>query len=203
MTSQHPNEPVHSDKDLACMDAALDLAKAAAAAGEVPVGAIVINEGGVIIGSASNSSVSRKDATAHAEVLALQQAQREFGDFRLTGCTLYVTKEPCPMCAGAAILTRISRIVFGLGDPKAGALGGAFNVMDLPGVNHRCEIVRAVREAETHAVLREFFSSRRQESAQKRKAATIVAVPSLGAERDEERQPGGGASVRTESDPTP
>jgi tRNA(adenine34) deaminase len=151
-----------------------------------------------------------KDATAHAEVLALRDAQKHFGDWRLTGCTLYVTKEPCPMCAGAAILTRISRIVYGLGDPKAGALGGAFNVMNLPGVNHRCEIVRSVREAETHAVIREFFTARRKETAQKRreKAETspVLQPPSdLNSESQPvpSSQPRPSQDATTESAPNP
>ncbi|PTY01715.1 tRNA-specific adenosine deaminase [Verrucomicrobia bacterium LW23] len=153
------------------MDAALELARQAGALGEVPVGAVVIDKDGRMLGAAFNQSVALKDATAHAEVLALRQAQQAHGDFRLTDCTLYVTKEPCPMCAGAAILTRVSRVVFGLSDPKAGAMGGAFNVMALPGVNHRCDIVRGVRESETHAVLRQFFTQRRKESAARREAA--------------------------------
>jgi tRNA(adenine34) deaminase len=103
-----------------------------------------------------------KDATAHAEMLAITQAEELVGDWRLTDCTLYVTKEPCPMCAGAAVHVRLARIVYGVGDPKGGATGGAMNLVQCPNLNHRCEVTGGVRESECRLLLREFFAERRR-----------------------------------------
>lgn len=128
--------------------------------GEVPVGAVIVREGR-IIARAFNQVELLKDATAHAEMLALTQAENALGDWRLTDCTLYVTKEPCPMCAGAIVHTRIARVVFGAGDPKAGAAGGALNLLQFPTLNHRCEITGGVREAECRALLQTFFAEQR------------------------------------------
>jgi tRNA(adenine34) deaminase len=102
-----------------------------------------------------------KDATAHAEMLVLTQAEEVTGDWRLTGCTLYVTKEPCPMCAGAMVHTRLARVVFGASDPKAGAAGSAMNLLQLPTLNHRCEITHGVRNTECRALLQNFFAEQR------------------------------------------
>jgi tRNA(adenine34) deaminase len=102
-----------------------------------------------------------RDATAHAEMLALTQAEEVAGDWRLTGCTLYVTKEPCPMCAGAIVHTRLTRVVYGVSDPKAGAAGSALNLLQFPTLNHRCEITAGVREAECRELLRAFFAEQR------------------------------------------
>ena len=127
---------------------------------EVPVGAVVVREG-QIIARAHNQVELLKDATAHAEMLALTQAQAAVGDWRLTDCTLYVSKEPCPMCAGAIVHTRLQRVVFGVGDPKGGAAGGALNLLDFEGLNHRCLVTPGVRADESLALLRDFFRDRR------------------------------------------
>ena len=110
----------------------------------MPVGAVIVREGR-IIARAFNQVELLKDATAHAEMLALTQAEEVAGDWRLTDCTLYVTKEPCPMCAGAMVHARLARVVFGAGDPKGGAAGGALNLLQFPTLNHRCEITAGVR----------------------------------------------------------
>ena len=128
----------------------------------MPVGAVLVREG-AILSEGSNEVEGRQDATAHAEMLALLAAQAHLKSWRLTGLTLYVTKEPCPMCAGALAHVRVDRIVFGVEDPKAGACGGAFNLFDLPGLNHRCAISRGVLEEESLELLQEFFRRRRQE----------------------------------------
>jgi tRNA(adenine34) deaminase len=151
------NDPL---TDAHYMGEALREARKAWAQQEVPVGAVVVHEGRVI-GRAYNQVEMLKDATAHAEMLALTQAQTAMEDWRLNACTLYVTKEPCPMCAGALLHTRIGRVVFGLGDPKAGAMGGAFDLQAVKGLNHRCAVTVGVREAESRALLQEFFRERR------------------------------------------
>ena len=127
---------------------------------EVPVGAVVVREGR-IIARAYNQVETLKDATAHAEMLALTQAENAVGDWRLTDCTLYVTKEPCPMCAGAVVHTRLARVVFGAPDPKGGAAGGALNLLQFPTLNHRCEITAGVRLEECRALLQNFFADQR------------------------------------------
>ena len=158
------NEPVidlHSDDYF--MGEALRQAGHAYEEGEVPVGAVIVREG-KIIARAFNQVELLKDATAHAEMLALTQAESAAGDWRLTDCTLYVTKEPCPMCAGAIIHTRLTRVVFGAGDPKGGAAGGAMNLLQFPTLNHRCEITSDVREPECRALLQIFFAEQRRAS---------------------------------------
>jgi len=150
---------LHSDDYF--MGEALRQAAKAYAAGEVPVGAVLVREGR-IIARASNQVELLKDATAHAEMLALTQAEEAVGDWRLTDCTLYVTKEPCPMCAGAVVHTRLARVVFGVGDPKGGAAGGALNLLQFPGLNHRCDITSGVRQEECRVLLQRFFGEQRQ-----------------------------------------
>jgi tRNA(adenine34) deaminase len=150
---------LHSDDYF--MGEALRQAARAYEAGEVPVGAIIVREGR-IIARASNQVEMLKDATAHAEMLALTQAENAVGDWRLTDCTLYVTKEPCPMCAGAIVHTRLARVVFGLGDPKGGAAGGALNLLQFPTLNHKCEITSGVRMEECRALLQGFFAEQRR-----------------------------------------
>jgi tRNA(adenine34) deaminase len=145
------------------MQRALELARRAAAAEEVPVGAVLVRDG-AILAEAANEVETRQDATAHAEMLAIGEAQALLKSWRLNGTTLYVTKEPCPMCAGALAHVRVDRIVFGVSDPKAGACGGAFNLFDLPGLNHRCEITPGVLKDETLRVLQAFFRQRREEN---------------------------------------
>src|SRR5215510_14799591 len=120
------------------MREALRQAQKAYEAEEVPVGAVVVREGR-IIARAHNQVELLKDATAHAEMLALTAAEEAVGDWRLTDCTLYVTKEPCAMCAGAVVHVRLARVVYGVGDPKAGAAGGTMNLLQYPSFNHRCE----------------------------------------------------------------
>ena len=143
------------------MGEALRQAAKAYEAEEVPVGAVIVREGR-IIGRAWNQVELLKDATAHAEMLALTQAQDAVGDWRLTDCTLYVTKEPCPMCAGAIVHTRLARVVFGASDAKGGAAGGALNLLQFPTLNHRCEITSGVRADECVTILKSFFSEQRK-----------------------------------------
>ncbi len=142
------------------MQRALELARRAAAHEEVPVGAVLVRDG-TILTEAANEVETRQDATAHAEMLAIGEAQALLKTWRLTGTTLYVTKEPCPMCAGALAHVRLDRIVFGVGDPKAGACGGAFDLFALPGLNHRCEITPGVLRDESLGLLQEFFRQKR------------------------------------------
>jgi tRNA(adenine34) deaminase len=149
---------LHSDHFF--MGEALRQAARAFEAEEVPVGAVVVREGR-IIARAFNQVELLRDATAHAEMLALTQAEEAVGDWRLTDCTLYVTKEPCPMCAGAMVHVRLARVVFGAPDPKAGAAGGAMNLLQFPSLNHRSEITPGVREAESRTLLRTFFARQR------------------------------------------
>jgi len=143
------------------MGEALRQAQRAYEAEEVPVGAVVVREGR-IIARAFNQVETLKDATAHAEMLALTQAEEALADWRLTDCTLYVTKEPCPMCAGAIVHVRLARVVFGASDPKAGAAGSALNLLQSPTFNHRCEITGGVREAECRHLLLRFFQEQRE-----------------------------------------
>jgi len=149
---------LHSDAHF--MDEALRQAARAYEAEEVPVGAVIVREGR-IIARAWNQVELLKDATAHAEMLALTQAQEAVGDWRLTDCTLYATKEPCPMCAGAIVHTRLARVVFGASDPKGGAAGGALNLLQFPTLNHHCEISAGVRLEECRTLLQSFFAEQR------------------------------------------
>lgn len=149
------------------MGEALRQARRALEADEVPVGAVIVKDGR-IIARAFNQVELLKDATAHAEMLALTQAENAVGDWRLTGCTLYVTKEPCPMCAGAVVHTRLDRVVFGAPDPKAGAAGSALNLLQFTGLNHRCEITAGTLREECATMLKDFFAARRAENETKR-----------------------------------
>jgi tRNA(adenine34) deaminase len=142
------------------MGEALRQAAKAFAAEEVPVGAVIVR-GSRIIARAWNQVEMLKDATAHAEMLVLTQAQQVVGDWRLTDCTLYVTKEPCPMCAGAMVHTRLAHVVYGASDVKGGAAGGAMNLLQFPTLNHRCDITSGVRLEECRNLLREFFAIQR------------------------------------------
>ena len=147
------------------MREALRQAKKAYDADEVPIGAVVVR-GGKIIGRAYNQVELLKDATAHAEMLALTQAEAAVGDWRLTDCDLYVTKEPCPMCAGALVHVRIRRVIFGCADLRAGAAGSIINLLQLPSLNHQCEITSGVLERECAAILQDFFRKRRTSPSQ-------------------------------------
>src|SRR5262245_24563951 len=143
------------------MREALRQAQKAYTAEEVPVGAIVVREGR-IIARAYNQVELLKDATAHAEMLALTQAEAAVGDWRLTDCDLYVTKEPCAMCAGALVHTRIRRVIFGCTDPSAGAAGTVINLLQIPGFNHRCDITSGILQDECRAILQDFFRKHRE-----------------------------------------
>ena len=149
-----------SADDEAFMREALRMARKAFAADEVPVGAVIVREG-TVIARAWNQDELLKDATAHAEMLAITQAEAAVEDWRLTDCDLYVTKEPCPMCAGALVHARLRRVIFGCSDPKCGGAGGLFNILQTPQLNHRCEITKDVLSDESAALLKEFFAARR------------------------------------------
>ncbi|MBN8249818.1 MAG: tRNA adenosine(34) deaminase TadA [Verrucomicrobia bacterium] len=155
------------EADPVFMGEALRQAARAYEAGEVPVGAVIVR-GGRILARAFNQVELLKDATAHAEMLALTMAEEAVGDWRLSDCTLYVTKEPCPMCAGALVHCRIARVVFGAPDARGGAAGGALNLLQFPTLNHRCLITPGVRGDEAAAMLRAFFAERRAERDQER-----------------------------------
>ena len=144
------------------MRLALAEARAAAARGEVPVGAVVVRDGAALA-AAGNEREARQDPTAHAEMLALARAAAAQGHWRLDGCTLYATLEPCPMCAGALVQARVARLVFGAHDPKAGACGTLYRITEDPRLNHRIETVSAVLATEGAAVLQAFFAARRAE----------------------------------------
>jgi tRNA(adenine34) deaminase len=160
VTGEEPIIDLHSDAWF--MGQALREARKAHAAGEVPVGAVVVHEGR-IIARAWNQVETLKDATAHAEMLALTAAQQALGDWRLEHCTLYVTKEPCPMCAGAIVHCRPERVVFGCPDPKGGAAGGWINLLEAnPPLNHRCDITSGVLGGECLALLQGFFREARE-----------------------------------------
>lgn len=162
-----PDEPVIDlQSDDHFMGEALRQARLAFARDEVPVGAVVVRAGRVIA-RAYNQVELLKDATAHAEMLALTQAEAAVGDWRLTDCTLYVTKEPCPMCAGAVVHTRLQRVVYGAPDPKAGAAGSAMNLLQCAGLNHRCEVTGGVRVNEARQLLQSFFLEQRSNAAKR------------------------------------
>jgi tRNA(adenine34) deaminase len=143
------------------MRAALDQARAALATGDVPVGAVVLDPDGAVIGTGRNVREADADPTGHAEVVALREAAAARGEWRLDGCTLVVTLEPCTMCAGAAVLARVARVVFGAFDDKAGAVGSLWDVVRDRRLNHRPEVVTGVLAAESSALLDEFFRARR------------------------------------------
>jgi tRNA(adenine34) deaminase len=149
--------------DLTCMELALAEARMAAEAGEVPVGALVINNG-EIISRAGNRNLRDHDPTAHAEILALRQAGQHLRNHRLTGCTLYATIEPCAMCAGAVIHARIARLVYGAKDPKAGAAGSILEVINHPRLNHKMEVVSGVLGDRCSEILQDFFRRRREQT---------------------------------------
>jgi tRNA(adenine34) deaminase len=151
-----------SGDDAAWMALALEQAALAAAAGEVPVGALVIKDGEVL-GRGHNRNLLDDDPTAHAEIVALRQAAARLGNHRLTGCTMVATIEPCAMCAGALIHARIARLVYGAGDPKAGAAGSVLQVINHPGLNHRMEVTAGVLAEKCSAVLQDFFRQKRQQ----------------------------------------
>ena len=143
------------------MGVALDEARAALATGDVPIGAVVLDAGGRVVGRGRNVREAEHDPTGHAEVVALREAARARGEWRLDGHTLVVTLEPCTMCAGAAVLSRVERVVLGAWDPKAGAVGSLWDVVRDRRLNHRAEVVGGVRESESVALLADFFAQHR------------------------------------------
>ena len=149
----------HSD-DLMFMKAALDEARAAASQGEVPIGAVVVVEGR-IAGRSGNRTISDCDPTAHAELVALRQAAKAVGNYRLLDAALYVTIEPCAMCAGAMVQARIARLIYGADDPKGGAVRTCFSILDHPKLNHHVDVTAGVCTEEAAALLRDFFAARR------------------------------------------
>jgi tRNA(adenine34) deaminase len=142
------------------MARALDLAREAERAGEVPVGAVVVRDG-VIVGEGWNRPISTNDPTAHAEIVALRAAAQKLNTYRLLDTTLYVTLEPCPMCAGAMVHARVRRLVYAATDPRAGAAGTIFNIVQHPSLNHRIECEAGLMSEECGALLRAFFQGRR------------------------------------------
>jgi tRNA(adenine34) deaminase len=148
------------NSDVRYMDLALAEAQKAEAAGEVPIGAIVVSSD-IVIGRGFNQPISSRDPTAHAEMIALREAARYQQNYRLTAATVYCTVEPCMMCAGAMVHSRITRLVIGTMDPKAGSAGSIYNVLTDPRLNHRVDVITGIREDECAALLREFFAKRR------------------------------------------
>ena len=158
MSGEPPGMAIHEAR----MRIALRQAKMAAEAGEVPVGAVIYS-GGELAGQAWNQTQMLKDPTAHAEMLAITQAASAAGDWRLTDSILYVTKEPCPMCAGAIVLARIPLVVWGMSDPLRGGAVSRFQILQSAELNHRSEVLTGVLEAECTAIIKEFFRKRRLE----------------------------------------
>lgn len=143
------------------MDLALDQARLALETGDVPIGAVVLGPDGQVLGTGRNEREATGDPTAHAEVLAIREAAAAVGEWRLAGCTLVVTLEPCAMCAGAIVLARVPRVVFGAWDEKAGASGSVFDILRERRLNHWVEVFPGVREEESAHLLRSFFGSKR------------------------------------------
>ena len=146
--------------DVEAMRTALSEARKAAEAGEVPIGAVIVHDG-AIIAHGQNSVVRTSDPTAHAEIVAMRHAAAILGNYRLNGCTLYVTLEPCAMCAGAVIHARIDRLVYGTPDPKAGACGSVLSVLNHPQLNHQMQVTQGVLSEQCGDLLRVFFRNRR------------------------------------------
>jgi len=155
MTKNEPHD------DLAWMERALTLAERAERLGEVPVGAVLVRDG-EILGQGCNTMIGNRDPSAHAEINALRMAGQAEDNYRLPGSTLFVTLEPCSMCAGAIILARVERVVFAASDPKTGAAGSVFQILDHPELNHRCRVEGGLMAAESAALLKDFFRRRRR-----------------------------------------
>jgi len=154
-----------NDKDNDFMKLAIDQAKIAEENGDVPIGAVIVYQN-QIIGKAYNQREQLKDPTAHAEIIALTQAAAALENWHLNGCTMYVTLEPCPMCAGALVLSRMDRLVYGCDDPKAGACGSLYNIVQDQRLNHRLEVTRGVLADECSRLLQDFFKQRRLKDAE-------------------------------------
>jgi len=156
--NENPTEVEQLDQQF--MKIALELAQLAATTGEVPVGAIVVKDG-EIIGRGSNAPITNHDPSAHAEIIAMRDAANRLGNYRLVGCTLYVTLEPCAMCAGAIQHARIARLVYGASDPKTGACGSVIDLMKEPRLNHHTAVTGGILALECGAILSQFFANRR------------------------------------------
>jgi len=150
-----------NEQDKQHMQLALALAQEAAEQGEVPVGAIIVKNG-VVIGRGRNAPIGKHDPSAHAEIMAMREAAQTLGNYRLVDCTLYVTLEPCAMCAGAIQHARIARLVYGASDPKTGACGSVVNLMAETKLNHHCEVTAGVMAEDCGATLSDFFKQRRK-----------------------------------------
>lgn len=159
MQAPSPRELALADKRY--MELALRLARRAVRMDEVPVGAVIADPAGRVIAATGNRTITNTDPTAHAEMLAMRKAAEAMGTYRLTGCTLYVTLEPCPMCAGALVWARIKRVVYGASDPKAGALGSVLNLAAEQSFNHQPTVEGGLLADQAAALLKEFFASRR------------------------------------------
>jgi tRNA(adenine34) deaminase len=160
--AERPNaNAASSETDLALMAVAVACAREAMAGGEVPVGAVLVDSSGAVIARAANAPIASHDPTAHAEIIALRAGGQALGNYRLTGCTLYVTLEPCAMCVGAIVHARVGRVVFGATDPGRGACGSALDLVTHPSMNHRFAVAGGVLAEQCSALLREFFAARR------------------------------------------
>jgi tRNA(adenine34) deaminase len=157
-----PNEEIKApdEQDRIWMEQALVLAAQAGQEGEVPIGAVIVRDG-KIIGRGWNQNIGLNDPSAHAEIMAMRNAGKTLGNHRLPGCSLYVTLEPCPMCAGAMIHARLARVVYGADDPKTGAAGGMFDLLSDPAHNHVVKVNGACLAEESSAILKDFFRQRR------------------------------------------
>ncbi|MCI1006678.1 MULTISPECIES: tRNA adenosine(34) deaminase TadA [unclassified Herbaspirillum] len=162
-----PLPAVITEADLRHMRAALDQANHAWALGEVPVGAVVVKDG-VVIASGFNQPIGKHDPTAHAEIMALRRAAEKLGNYRLPGCELYVTLEPCVMCSGAMMHARLARVVYGAADPKTGACGSVVNLFEQEKLNHHTELLGGVMAEQCGQLLKEFFAMRREQVKQQR-----------------------------------
>lgn len=158
---QAVSEESQNELHVRWMSRALEVAREAGGRGEVPVGAVLVDSEGREVASAGNEVEARKDGTAHAELIVLQQGSARLGEWRLTGCTLYVTKEPCAMCAGAIVNCRVGLLVYGAPDPRMGAAGGALDITGFGGMLHRPKVLSDILADESSELLREFFRNRR------------------------------------------
>jgi tRNA(adenine34) deaminase len=160
LDSSDQTQPKPAPDDAVWMELALAQARAAAEAGEVPVGAVIVKDG-AILAQGQNRNLRDHDPTGHAEIVAMRQAAARLGNHRLGGCVMFATIEPCAMCAGAMVHARLTRLVYGAGDPKAGAAGSVLEVLNHPRLNHRVEVISGVLGDRCSEMLREFFQSRR------------------------------------------
>lgn len=159
------------------MKEALEEAQKAFDAGEVPIGAVLVDAAGTVVARAHNMRETWRDGTAHAEIIALREAAKKLERWRLSGLTLYVTVEPCPMCAGALVMSRVDRLVYGAADAKAGACESLFNIISHPALNHQLEMRSGVMEDECREIMKRFFRERRKKSSERKKRAKEATEP--------------------------